>query len=277
VSFRIDLHSHSTVSDGLLSPEDLVETMSRAGISALALTDHDALDGLPSARAAAQRLDMELIPGAEISADAPDGGDVHILALFVDESNEPFRSQLERRQENRRSRGETMARNLIAAGFTIDLDAIRRDVGDGVWGRPHLARALVAAGYARDSNDAFSRFLHRECPWYVAQQKWSAADVVDTIRGAGGISSLAHPVWYENPELLVERLSQRGLDAIEVFHPDHDAREVARFSALAARFHMLSTAGSDYHGIDEKGKTPGRVTGDRAMLDALRERLAIRR
>jgi hypothetical protein len=277
VTYKVDLHSHSTVSDGLDSPTALVEKMGKSGISALALTDHDALGGLPEARAAAERVGMRLIPGAEISADAPDGDDVHILALFVDENDASFRRQLEVRQENRRRRGEKMAGNLIAAGYPIDLDAIRLDVGDGVWGRPHLARALVRAGHAKDNDDAFARFLHKGCPWHVPQEKWSAADVVRAIREAGGISSLAHAVWYKNPEGIVESLAEEGLDAIEVHHPDHAEAEIARFSRLAARHGLLETAGTDYHGVEENGKIPGAVCGDRRMLDALEERRAVRR
>jgi predicted metal-dependent phosphoesterase TrpH len=276
MSFKADLHSHSNVSDGLDSPAELVDKMARAGISALALTDHDALGGLPEAREAARARGLELIAGAEISADAPDGDDIHIVALFVDESRESFRRQLEKRQANRRLRGERMATNLVAAGYELDLEAIRADVGNGVWGRPHLARALVAAGHARDTDDAFARFLHRGCPWYVPQEKWRAAEVVRAIRDASGISSLAHPVWYKDAEGLVETLTAEGLDAVEVFHPDHGEAEVARFSKLARKFHILSTAGSDHHGVDEKGKTPGLVAGDRRMLDALKEHLASR-
>jgi predicted metal-dependent phosphoesterase TrpH len=272
MTFKVDLHSHSTVSDGLDSPTRLVEKMRHAGVSALALTDHDALGGLPEARVAAAAAGIQLIPGAEISADASNGDDVHILGLFLDESNEPFRRQLEGRQENRKLRGERMAQNLVAAGYPLDLDAIRADVGDGVWGRPHLARALVAAGHAKDNDDAFARFLHRKCPWYVPAEKWMAAEVVESIREAGGVSSLAHAVWYKDPDGVVEELVERGLDAIEVFHPDHGESEVERFSKLARKFRLLSTAGSDYHGIEEKGKAPGSVTGGREMLDAL-ERL----
>jgi len=161
MSYRVDLHSHSTVSDGLDSPAQLVEKMNRAGVSALALTDHDALGGLPEARRAASAAGLDLIPGAEISADASNGDDVHILGLFIDEGNEAFRGKLEVRQQNRKLRGEQMARNMVAAGFPLDLEAIRADVGDGVWGRPHLARALVAAGHAKDNDDAFARFLHK--------------------------------------------------------------------------------------------------------------------
>lgn len=274
---RIDLHSHSTVSDGLNSPRDLVGVMAAAGISALALTDHDALEGLPEARQAAAESGIEIIPGAEISADAPDGDDVHILALFVDEKNENFRRQLAARQEKRQRRGEQLAANLIAAGYPIDLDAIRRDVGGGVWGRPHLARALVAAGHARDNDDAFARFLHKGCPWYVPQEKWRAQEVVAAIREAGGISSLAHAVWYKNPEGWLPALIESGLDALEVFHPDHGPGDVQRFSALAKNFNLLATAGSDYHGVNEKGKNPGNVTGDETMLVRLKEQLALRR
>lgn len=276
MTYKVDLHSHSTVSDGLDSPAALVDKMWKSGISALALTDHDALGGLPEARVAAERVGMRLIPGAEISADAPDGEDVHILALFVDENDAPFRRQLESRQENRRRRGEKMAENLIAAGYPVDLEDIRRDVGDGVWGRPHLARALVKAGHANDNDDAFARFLHKGCPWHVPQEKWNAAEVVRAIREAGGISSLAHAVWYKNPEGIVEALADDGLDAIEVFHPDHGAAEIERFGRLAKKHRLLETAGTDYHGIEEKGKIPGAVSGNRAMLDALEERRASR-
>ncbi len=276
MTFKIDLHSHSTVSDGLDTPTALVEKMHRAGISVLALTDHDALGGIPEAREAAARAGMRLIPGAEISADAPDGDDVHILGLFIDDENAPFRRQLEVRQANRRRRGEKMAENVVAAGYAIDLDAIRADVGDGVWGRPHLARALVAAGHAKDSDDAFARFLHKGCPWWVAPEKWRAEEVVRAIREAGGVSSLAHAIWYKDPEGVVEALAPEGLDAIEVFHPDHGPVENERFAKLAGRHHLLTTAGSDFHGIEEKGKIPGAVFGDRKMLDALEERRAAR-
>jgi predicted metal-dependent phosphoesterase TrpH len=276
VTYRVDLHSHSTVSDGLDTPTALVEKMWKSGISALALTDHDALGGLPEARSAAERVGMRLIPGAEISADAPDGDDVHLLALFVDENDAAFRRQLDVRQENRRLRGEKMAENLVAAGFPIDLDAIRLDVGDGVWGRPHLARALVLAGHAKDNDDAFARFLHKKYPWHVPQEKWSASEVVRAIREAGGISSLAHAVWYKNPEGVVEALAEEGLDAVEVFHPDHGQAEVERFARLAKKHRLLATAGSDFHGVEEKGKIPGAVFGERAMLDALEERRAVR-
>ncbi len=269
---KIDLHSHSTVSDGLDTPGALVRRMAAAGLDAFALTDHDTLQGLPEAREEAKVRGIELIAGAEISAEWGGQDDIHILALFVDENNRRFNEQLAVRQEERRTRGERMAKKLVEHGYAIDLDAIRRDVGDGVWGRPHLARALIHAGYATSNDEAFERFLGREHPWYVAYEKWKAVEVVRAIRDAGGVSSLAHAVWYKQTDALARGLAAEGLDAIEVFHPDHKPEEERRFSALARDLGLAQTAGSDFHGTPEGRKNPGAVFGDGAMLDALRAR-----
>ncbi len=269
---KIDLHSHSTVSDGLDSPTALVERMADAGLTALALTDHDTLQGLPEARAEANRRGLQLIAGAEISSEWGGQDDIHILALFVDENNATFNTALAQRQDERRTRGERMAVKLVEAGYAIDLDAIRADVADGVWGRPHLARALIRAGYAATNDEAFDRFLGREHPWYVPYDKWKAADVIRAIRDAGGVSSLAHAVWYKDTEALIRSLAGSGLDAIEVFHPDHDAGQEERFSTLARDLSLAVTAGSDFHGTPEGRKRPGGVFGDGGMLDTLSAR-----
>jgi hypothetical protein len=269
---KIDLHSHSTVSDGLDSPSELVARMAEAGLTSFALTDHDTLQGLPEARAEAQRRGLELISGAEISAEWGGQDDIHILALFVDENNGRFNAALAGRQEERRTRGERMASKLVEAGYAIDLEQIRQDVGDGVWGRPHLARALIRAGYAATNDEAFDRFLGREHPWYVPYEKWKAEEVVAAIREAGGVSSLAHAVWYKDTEALVRALAAAGLDAIEVHHPDHDAEFERRLSTLAGALSLATTAGSDFHGTPEGRKRPGGVFGDAAMLAALRAR-----
>jgi 3',5'-nucleoside bisphosphate phosphatase len=166
-----------------------------------------------------------------------------------------------------------MAKKLVEAGYAIDLEAIRADVGDGVWGRPHLARALVRAGHAKDNDDAFARFLGREHPWYVPYEKWKAAEVVRAIRDAGGVSSLAHAVWYKNGDALIRALAGEGLDAIEVFHPDHGPDEERRFLSLSRELGLATTAGSDFHGTPEGRKRPGAVVGDQRMLDALRARI----
>ncbi|HEV8609394.1 MAG TPA: PHP domain-containing protein [Thermoanaerobaculia bacterium] len=269
---RVDLHSHSSVSDGLDSPRELVARMSDAGVGAFALTDHDTLQGLPDAREEARQLGIELIPGAEISANSAGQDDVHILALFVDETNVEFNAHLTERQEGRRRRGERIAQKLVEAGFAIDLDAIRADVGDGVWGRPHIARALIRAGYAASNDEAFDRFLGTDHPWYVPHDKWAAADVLDAVHRAGGVCSLAHAVWYPDAETVIAGLAAHGLDALEVFHPDHGIAEVERFGRLARELGLVATAGSDFHGSIEGRKSPGGVSGDREMLEAIRAR-----
>ncbi len=246
--------------------------MAEAGIEAFALTDHDTLQGLPEARAEARRLGIDLISGAEISANFAGQDDVHILALFVDETNAPFNASLAERQESRRTRGERMATKFLEAGFSIDLDAIREDVGGGVWGRPHIARALIRAGYATTNDEAFDRYLGSEHPWYVPYEKWQAADVLAAVHEAGGVCSLAHAVWYREAETLIAGLAARGLDAVEVFHPDHGPAEEERFGRLARELGLAVTAGSDFHGAVEGRKFPGGIFGDGRMLEALRER-----
>lgn len=246
--------------------------MAAGGIDAFALTDHDTLQGLPEAREEARRLGVELIPGAEISSNVEDRDDIHILALFVDEEHTVFNSCLAQRQEGRRTRGERMANKLLEAGFAIDLEAIREDVGDGVWGRPHIARALIRAGYATSNDEAFDRFLGPEHPWYVSYDKWPAAEVLNAIHAAGGVSSLAHAIWYPDVETLIAGLAGQGLDAIEVFHPDHGTVEVERFGRLARELGLAVTAGSDFHGAVEGRKFPGGVFGDDRMLEALQSR-----
>lgn len=246
--------------------------MAAAGLDAFALTDHDALMGLPEARAEAKRAGIELVSGAEISSEYGDQDDIHILALFVDESNASFNAALAQRQKARKRRGQQMAEKIVEAGFPIDLDAIRADVGDGVWSRPHLARALVRAGHAASMDDAFDRFLGDAHPWFVPYEKWKAGQVVRAVRAAGGVTSIAHCVWYRSADKLIRALAGEGLDAIEVCHPDHGPAEEARLARLADELGLLSTAGSDFHGTPEGRKVPGGVTGDGAMLEALRAR-----
>ena len=165
-----------------------------------------------------------------------------------------------------------MAEKLVEAGYALDLNALREEIGDGVWARPHIARALVRAGHASSHDHAFARFLGREHPWYVASEKWLASDVVRAVREAGGVTSVAHACWYKDPEALVRVLAAEGLDAIEVFHPDHGPEEEARFGHLARDLNLASTAGSDFHGTPEGRKHPGGVVGSAEMLGLLRAR-----
>ena len=165
-----------------------------------------------------------------------------------------------------------MAKKLVEDGYAIDLDAIRADVGDGVWGRPHLARALIRAGYAANNDEAFDRFLGREHPWYVPYEKWKAADVVRAIRAAGGVSSLAHAVWYKNTDALIRASPPKASTRSRSSIPITGRRGAAPRRSRRASSRSPSTAGSDFHGTPEGRKRPGGVFGDAAMLEALRAR-----
>src|SRR5262249_25466584 len=155
---------------------------------------------------------IELLSGAEISSQHGGQDDIHILALFVDEANAAFNAALAERQAARKDRGEQLAKNIVAAGYALDLGGIRAEGGDGVGGRPHIARALVRAGHAASMDDAFDRFLGHGHPWFVPYAKWPAADVVRAVRAAGGVTSVAHAVWYKDSEALIRELAAVGLD-----------------------------------------------------------------
>ncbi len=194
------------------------------------------------------------------------------MALFVDENNAAFNGALSQRQEERRSARGAHGREARRGRLRRSISTpIRADVGDGVWGRPHLARALVRAGYAASNDDAFDRFLGRNHPWYVPYEKWKAVEVVAAIREAGGVSSLAHAVWYKESDTLIRALAGVGLDALEVFHPDHDAACEGRLSALAAELGLAATAGSDFHGA-RGPQAPGRRLRRRRDARGLRAR-----
>ena len=192
----------------------------------------------------------------------------------MDENNEQFNGQLvDPTGEPAARAARRWRRSSIEAGYALDLEAIREDVGDGVWGRPHVARALVRAGHAEDNDDAFDRFLHPEHALVTSPTRSGMrATSSRSIRAAGGISSLAHAVWYKDVEAMARALAADGLDAIEVFHPDHGPEQEARLGQLVNELGLAVTAGSDFHGTPEGRKRPGGVSGDGEMLGILRAR-----
>lgn len=261
----IDLHLHTTASDGRFSPGDLVATAVAAGVSTLAVTDHDTLGGLDEADAAARAAGVAFVRGIEITA-VEEGRDVHILGYFVDSPDAHFLEFLAEQRADRRRRATEMIGLLSDAGAPIDASrvfgghgppSVARD--EAAVGRPAIARALVEAGHARDVNDAFERFLAEGGPAYVARRGASCDIVVRTLARIGAVASLAHPVKVRRDDLPT-RLAQVGMAAMEVFHPDHDARATARFATLAAELRLVPTGGSDYHGPDtDRAAALGRV------------------
>ncbi len=251
-----DLHCHSTYSDGLEPPARLVQRGVEAGLSVLALSDHDAVHGLPEFEAAAKGTGIVTVTASELSTRC-DGDDVHVLGLFVDPEEAELRAKLARFREDRDARGGAMVEKLLALGMPLDVEEIRAVVGDGAFGRPHIARAMVAKGYVKTFDEAFDRFISRGKPAYVPKPKWSLDEAIAAIRKAGGLSVVAHPIWYRDPEKVISLGVAAGLDGLEVIHADHDGQKENAFSSLAEREGLLKSAGSDYHGPPEGRKRVG--------------------
>ena len=269
----IDLHLHTTASDGALAPPSLVERALDAGITTLAVTDHDTVAGLAAARAAAESRGARFVDGIEITA-VLDGRDVHLLGYFIDPSSPRLAAFLTRQRADRLRRLGEIAHRLASLGLPIDaqpiIDTGSRD-GRSV-GRPHVARALVAAGYVTSIDEAFQLYLREGKPAFVARCGPAPDEVIAAIRDADGIVSLAHPA-LTAIDPAIPGLAAVGLDALEVRHRDHDAAAEARYRALAASLRLACTAGSDFHGDDSRRPSAlGTVTMSPEELTALEGR-----
>lgn len=243
----IDLHLHTTASDGTLSPSELVCQARAAGLSIISITDHDTTAGSDAARAVAHDAGIRLVPGIEISAVA-EGRDVHVLGYFIDSTSASLRAFLDRQREDRTRRVAEMGTRLAALGCPIDVAPILTDAARGrSVGRPQIAAALLAAGHVRTRDEAFDRFLESGGAAYVPRLGMSPGEVVAIVHEAGGIASLAHP-GVTRRDHLIAPLAAAGLDAIEAVHSDHDAATRVRYRALAASLGLLVTGGSDFHG-----------------------------
>jgi predicted metal-dependent phosphoesterase TrpH len=186
-----------------------------------------------------------------------DGDDVHVLGLFVDAEEPRFLARLSTMRADRDRRGEAMVEKLAAAGMPLDLAEIRAVVGEGAFGRPHIARAMMKKGYVSSFDEAFDLYLTKGKPGYVGKPKWGLEDAIDSIHTAGGLAVIAHPVWYKDPEKVVALGVAAGLDGLEVIHADQDGQKESEFAKLAETHGLLRSAGSDYHGPPEGRKRVG--------------------
>ncbi len=252
----IDLHAHTTASDGRSAPHALVDEAIAAGCVVLAVTDHDTVAGIASARQAAAAAGLRLVDGIEMSAVA-DGVDLHILGYFIDVDDESLGAFLRRQREQRIDRVRAIGDRLARAGVPVDTEAIvAAAIGSGrAVGRPAIAQALIAAGHAVDVPDAFARYLSIGRPGYAPRAGAPPADVIARIRAAGGIASIAHPGKTRRDEL-IPSLVDAGLGAIEAYHTDHTVADVVRYQTMADRLGVVVSGGSDYHGPGS-GRTQG--------------------
>jgi 3',5'-nucleoside bisphosphate phosphatase len=271
----VDLHVHTTASDGALSPTEVVRAALAAGLSALAITDHDTMDGLDEAMHAADSTGLEIVPGLELSVDEGGQTDVHVLGLLVDPHDGPLNGALSDLREERDTRARAMVRKLSAAGYRIDYDAIRAAVGASAIGRVHIARALVATHAVPTIDEPFRRLIGSDAPFYIAKQTMTGAAAIAAIHAAGGVAVLAHPGVSGGAAL--EGLIESGLDGIEAYHAEHTRADRKRFAALAARHGLLVTGGSDFHGPGVRSSGIGGGACPADAVESLRARAALYR
>ena len=246
---RADLHTHSTYSDGRLTPTELIERAASKGLEVLALTDHDCIDGTAEAQEAAQRYPQLLfIPGVELSTDVPHD-EVHVLGYFLDWRNQRFQDRLARLRRSRLERGQKMLAKLKRLGIDVPWQRVNEIAGDGAVGRPHIALAMLEAGHISSLEEAFERYLGRNGPAYVEREKIAATEAVELLTSASGLPVLAHPRDLQNLESLVVELKEAALIGIEVYYQDYDQQTIERLLAVARQHDLLPLGGSDFHGI----------------------------
>lgn len=277
---HLDLHTHTTASDGIRSPRELIDAARADGLAALAITDHDCVDGLPEAVAYAQSIGFRLFPGIEFSIDYPTGS-FHLLGFNVDFRDAELKVVLDDLSAKRSTRANRIVADLNEKGIDIDLDEVVAMAGGGTIGRPHVARVLIRRGYARDMADTFANFMVKGKPGYVKKDKIAFDDAIRHIYRTGGIPIIAHPISigyadYTQFEGLLKDFISRGVKGLEAYAPLHQAHDVSALVRLAEKYNLVITGGSDYHG--DKNERLGCYGTDRLIpaeiLPALEEFLA---
>lgn len=290
-----DLHTHSTASDGTDAPGDLPRLAKKAGLKAVALTDHDTTAGLAAFMAAAKKARINAVPGIELSADpsllhpGPDKaarlGTLHILGYFIDPQAPHLRGIEARLREARAQRNPEMIQRLKALGMNIDYEEVIEAAGGAgaIVGRPHIGQVLMRKGYVKSIHEAFTRYLGQGGGAYVRKDRLSAEEAIDAIHEADGLAVLAHPTQLgidgaDQLEHAVATLKKLGLDGIETRHSDHEPRDTERFTKLAEKLNLLTTGGSDYHGSRKTVELGGQkvpLTVYERLLDAHRQRVGV--
>ncbi|MGE5308144.1 MAG: PHP domain-containing protein [Deltaproteobacteria bacterium] len=243
---KCDLHVHTVCSDGTGEPADVVAAASRAGLCAIAITDHDTVNGLPEAIEAGRRLGVEILPGIELTAEH-EGSEVHMLGYLFDFADPGLNQRLAELRRNRVDRIHAMIERLAGQGVHVRPEAVFRLSREGTVGRLHLARAMVAEKVVGSVYEAFDKYIGDRCPAYVAHFKLSPAEAIALIKGYGGIPVLAHPYSFRHDEL-IPQFAQEGLMGLEVYYPEHSQSMINFYTELARRLGLLMTGGSDYHG-----------------------------
>lgn len=271
----VDLHLHTTASDGRLSPTELVNMLGERGLRFAAITDHDSTEGLPEAYEAKARFsNLTLIPGIELSTEAGDS-EIHVLGYFLEWGNDEFQRVLSGFRQGRIGRGRAMVERLGELGLPLEWERVLHFAGDGAVGRPHIALAMVERGYVPGVREAFDLYLGRDGPAYVERQKLSPVDAIGIIRSVGGAAVLAHPSFVNNLESHLVQMTEAGLAGMEVYYGNYSPKLVKKLGETARRFGLLACGGSDYHALGQEDETlPGLAGPPEQVVEALEARRA---
>ncbi|MCD8299633.1 MAG: PHP domain-containing protein [Clostridiales bacterium] len=270
----IDLHTHSTGSDGSLTPTELVQTAREAGLSAIALTDHDSVAGQEEFKTAGERFGVETVPGVELSTEYADE-EIHVVGLFTDPGCEALLAQLKVFRDNRDGRNLKMIKKLRETGFGITAEELYARYPDSVVARPHMARYLVETGQAPDVKYVFDNYIADGCPCYVERYKITPMEAVELIREAGGLSILAHPCLYKLPYetliMMVTEMKAVGLNGIEAVYSRNKPGDEESFRRIATDFGLLLSGGSDFHGASKPDIHLGDLHVPYGFLEKIKE------
>jgi predicted metal-dependent phosphoesterase TrpH len=266
----VDLHVHSTASDGTFSPADIVKKAVASGVTHLAIADHDTVDGIaPAISAAGDFPGLTFIPAVELSTDIPQE-EVHVLGYFIDYTDPDFAAALERFRASRIGRAMGMVEKLNKLGVDITWERVKEIAAGSSIGRPHIAQAMLEKGYITSLQQAFDNYIGRNGPAYVEREKITPAEAVKLILKAKGIPVLAHPLTIKDPEPIIAELKDAGLVGIEAYYKDYSGEERDKLLGFAAKYNLITTGGSDYHGLDQNTET---AIGGAAVPVAAAEKL----
>ena len=269
---QVDLHLHTTASDGRLSPTELVRLVAGKGLKQVSISDHDTTEGLAEAyRAAREFPDLRIIPGIELSTDVP-GYEVHMLGYFIQYEDEEFQKVLRGFRSGRLERGQAMVDKLEELGLHITWERVQEIAGDGSVGRPHIALALVEKGYFKEPKEAFQEYLGRNGLAYAEREKMTPTDGVKLLASVGGVPVLAHPTYLNDMEATIVHLKAAGLVGLEVFYAQYSPETVQELAVLAAKYDLIPCGGSDYHGLGNTGEPlPGTMGPPPETVERLEE------
>lgn len=273
----VDLHLHTTASDGVMTPTEIVKYAKAKGLRAIAITDHDTIEGLEEGLAEGGRIGLEVIPGIEISAEHSPGS-MHLLGFFIDIYHPLLNEKMGYLQKARRERNPKMVEKLNQLGIEITYEEVLKASGGGQVGRPHFAQVLMEKKYVRSFQEAFERFLRKGAPAYVDKLRFTPKEALHFINEAKGVAVLGHPNTlgmngYSELENLLLKLIENGLKGIELYYPEHSSLEIAQYKNLAERYGLLMTGGTDYHGIEKNGLDIGVGKGDMKLPYSIVENL----